>query len=244
MVGAFVILLVTCLVLGIIWLSAGLSYETYTYYRVYMKESVSGLTTDAAVEFNGVNVGTVQDIAISKRDAQLVELLLRIKSSAPVSQGTRAMLNSRGLTGITYLALQDKGIDPRPLTILPGESYPIITTSPSLFVRLDTTLNRFSDNFNRISRAIEDLLNTDNVIAVGAILQNLTTISQQMMPLINTSLDTLQMVTTQTLPATNQTITNIENATRNMVAITADLKQNPAVLIRGKTPPLLGPGEK
>src|SRR6185295_2506290 len=193
-VGGFVLILSAAIVLAVIWLSAGLSMESYSTYKVYMKESVSGLTIDSAVEFNGVSIGTVSSIEISKRDPQLVELLLKIKSSTPVSQGTRAMLNSRGLTGITYIALQDKGADRRPLRILPGEVYAVINTSPSIYMRIDTALGQFSENFRRISLAIESLLNKENLQLFKGILQNTEIVTKQFIPLMQTSMDTLNVM--------------------------------------------------
>jgi hypothetical protein len=37
---------------------------------------------------------------------------------------------------------------------------------------------------------------------------------------------------------------NLENITRNLVSVSAEIKQNPAVLIRGQQLQALGPGEK
>ena len=78
--GLFVISLLSIVVIGIIWLSAGFNRADYTLYEVYMKESVSGLSVDGPVEFNGVNVGTVNMIKISHTNPKLVELFLKIKS--------------------------------------------------------------------------------------------------------------------------------------------------------------------
>lgn len=242
-VGLFVIVLTTVIVLTIIWLSSGLSAESYSTYKVYMKESVSGLSIDSAVEFNGVNVGTVTSIEISKKDPQLVELLLKIKHSTPVSQGTRAMLNSRGLTGITYIALQDKGADRRHLPILPGETYAVINTSPSLYLRIDTALGQFSTNFHRISLAIESLLNKENLQLLKAILRNTEIATKELTPFMHSGIDTLNVVTNQTLPLTNEVIGTIGIVTQNLQTLTDELKENPAVLLRGKAVPALGPGE-
>lgn len=244
LVGAFVVILFACIVLGVIWLSSGLTTETYDIYKIYMKESVSGLSIDSTVEFNGVTVGNVYSIEIGKKDPQLVEVLIRIKSSTPVSQGTRAMINTRGFTGIAYLTLQDKGALRTHLAILPGEKYPVISTSPSLFLRIDAAIGQFSENFRRISAAIETLLGSDNQESLREILQNLRLVTLQLTPIMKSGLDTMQIVANQTLPATNQAMANIESITRNLMSITNDLKQNPAVLIRGKAPPPLGPGEK
>src|SRR5687768_5039057 len=89
--GAFVMSLTIVIILAIVWLSSGFSFGEYTTYKVYMQESVGGLSVDAMVEFNGVNVGRVKQVMISHQNPRLVEVLLSVKKDTPVSQGTRAM---------------------------------------------------------------------------------------------------------------------------------------------------------
>src|SRR5476651_2573438 len=91
-IGLFVITIISFIILAIIWLSAGLSTENYSIYKVYMQESVSGLSPDSVVEYNGVNVGGVKSIELNRRNPQLVELLLKIKTNTPITRGTKAKL--------------------------------------------------------------------------------------------------------------------------------------------------------
>jgi phospholipid/cholesterol/gamma-HCH transport system substrate-binding protein len=242
--GIFVIVLFAFITLGIIWLSAGFSVETYAIYQVNMKESVSGLSVDAAVEYNGVNVGTVKNIRISPKDPEQVEVLLRIRSSTPVSQGTAATLNMRGLTGVTFVALRDKGTDKHKLKILPGETYPIINTAPSILMRFDQALTEMNATFRRISASIEKLLNEENVNYMRDILHNLKTLTEQLQPVIRSSFDTIDTFNRETLPRANQAIVNVDTIMGDISSIANELKDNPAIMLRGKTPPLLGPGER
>src|ERR1700728_394360 len=112
-VGAFVITLLTATILAIIWLSSGFSFDQYSTFMVYMQESVTGLSIDSPVELNGVNVGTVSSITLNRKNPQLVELLLSIRNDTPLTKGTVATLNTRGFTGIAYLALKDKSTNLR-----------------------------------------------------------------------------------------------------------------------------------
>src|SRR5437016_2583610 len=93
--GAFILLLLAFIVLGIIWLSAGFNYKKYVYYKVYMQESISGLSKEGPVEFNGVNVGTVSEMIISHKNPQLVILLLKVERDTPVTMGTKAKLGMK-----------------------------------------------------------------------------------------------------------------------------------------------------
>lgn len=244
LVGAFVITFVTAIIMGIIWLSAGFTVVQYTNYLVFMRESVNGLGEDAVVEFNGVNVGKVQDIEISQKDPQVVILLLNVKSNTPVTLGTRATLNMKGLTGIGYLSLIDKGTDTRPLKALPGQSYPVINTAPSLFLRFDTALTKLNDSLHQVSVSIQSLLDQTNLRSIKQILQNMQATTQYMPQLMQESHSAMQSITKQTLPAANQAMANLSIITNNLVGVSNEIKQNPAVLIRGVQPNPLGPGEK
>lgn len=243
-VGAFVIVLFSFMTFGVIWLSAGFSIETYNTYKVYMKESVSGLTVDAAVEFNGVNVGTVKTIKISDKDPKLVELLLRIRSSTPISEGTTATMNMRGLTGVTFIALRDTGDNKTLLRPRPGETYAVIKTSPSLLMRFDQALTELNQSIHTVSDSIQKLLNDDNLYSIQAILKNLKQVTEELSPLLQNSAETMQIINRHILPAANQTINRVDGMTGQMGSIVTEIKQNPSIVIRGKTPEPLGPGEK
>jgi phospholipid/cholesterol/gamma-HCH transport system substrate-binding protein len=228
-VGAFVIILLGFIIFAIIWLSAGYSRIDYNTYQVDMKESVSGLSLDAPVEYNGVSVGSVTNIKISQKNLQIVELLLKIKKGTPITQATVAKFDMRTLSGIGYIQLIDNGKNPAPLLPQPGQDYPIIPTIPSIYLRLDTALtdinnsfNKISDSFNKASLSMQALLSKQNIYEIQ---QNLISLHQ-----LTGSL--------------NQSTANLNNLTHSLSEIANDIKQNPSVLIRGKQQPPLGPGEK
>lgn len=264
-VGAFVILLFAAIVMGIIWLSSGLSPHTYSIYQVNMKESVTGLTIDSGVEFNGVSVGTVKSITLMPNDPQTVVVLLNVDTTTPVTQGTTASITSKGLTGVGYVSLIDKGQNKNPLVASEGQPYPIIKTIPSLFNRFDTALVRLNENISKVTEAVTKLLDQDNLtsvreslanirdftqtmvaheVEISTILHNTAAVSAQLPILLKTSASAMQAINQETVPVLNQAMTNLQEVTQNMVSLTQDLKQNPAVLIRGRAPQALGPGER
>ncbi len=264
-IGAFVIILFSFMVLAIIWLSAGFSTQTYTTYKVDMQEAVTGLSNDATVEFNGVSVGNVDSIKINKNDPKSVELLLSIQSDTPISRGTFATLSTRGVTGITYISLKDKGDDPRPLKAIGNQPYPIIKTGPSIFLQLDTALQKLTDSVKQVSESIKALLDKDNLLSIKQILANTSQItgtiamnnqkltailintqraSAKLPLLIQNSTQTMSAIQSQLLPDANHAIANFNNMSENLSALSAELRENPSILIRGKEPPPLGPGEK
>lgn len=265
-VGAFVISLMACIVFVIIWLSSGFSSGgPCSLYEIYMTESVSGLNIDANVEFNGVNVGVVKKIEIDPTDLRLVVVLLSIKSSTPITQGTRATLRMKGLTGIAYVALEDDGIDLKPLIIKPGHHYPAIATSPSFFWRLDTALTKINENFSKVTHSLESLLDEENLQSlkeilidikhvtrtlaanttqISDLLHNAAAASDQLVPVLQSTQTFINTMNRQLLPAASKALLNLDLITNDLSAVSHEIKDNPAVIIRGKTAQPLGPGEK
>jgi phospholipid/cholesterol/gamma-HCH transport system substrate-binding protein len=227
--GAFVLMLVTFIVLAIIWLSAGFTHEEYSYYNVYMRESVSGLSINGPVEFNGVEVGTVDAMKIEPQNPELVELLLKIKSKTPVTEGTTAKLGLRALTGVAYILLEDKGKDIRPLVAKAGEKFPIIPTVPSILVRLDSTLTQINNSIREVTGSIKLLLNEQNLQSIQLILQS--------------GKKSMRSLEKETIPHTTQTIRNINTLTNDLNDLTREIKLNPSMIIRGKAAGTAGPGE-
>lgn len=243
-VGAFVISILSILIFSVIWLSSGLKLTGYQMYKVYMSESVSGLHPDASVEYNGVDVGTVKSIDIDPKNPHQIILLLNIKSTTPITVATRAMLNVKALTGIATLTLRDDGANHTKLKAIPPEEYPVIQTAPSLFLRLDTALTKINESFSKISQSVEFLLNEKNQRAIEQILKNTEKASQELTPFLKSSEKTVESLQKNILPATQEMMTNMNELTEDLSVLSAEIKQNPSVLIRGKTTQPLGPGEK
>jgi phospholipid/cholesterol/gamma-HCH transport system substrate-binding protein len=151
------------------------------------------------------------------------------------------------------------------LEAAPNQEYPVINTIPSLFNRFDSAMVRLNENVHKVTEAIEKLLDQENLdaikdslknmrdftqnmvaneVQITTILHNTAAVSAQFPILLRQSSSTIDAVNQQTLPALNQAMTNLQEVTQNMVSVTHELKQNPAILIRGKTPQPLGPGER
>lgn len=264
-IGAFVVSMIAAIAFGIIWLSSGFSLTKHSIYRVYMEDSVSGLNIDSPVEYNGVNVGVVKSIQLDKDNPHLVDLLLSIKSDTPITEGTVATLSTRGITGITFISLKDSSDDLRRLTKQKGQPYPIIKAGPSLFTRLDTALSNLSENMQKVSVAFEGVFDKENQEALkvtfnslakltetfannsqklNTLLENASRASRNLEPLLQSTASTMSVLQNQTLPATYRLLNNINDAARTLAEISAEVKQNPSILVRGVSQQTLGPGEK
>ncbi len=166
MVGAFVVVLGLALIIIALWLSVGLRHENYKLYGTYMHESVSGLSINSPVKFNGVAVGYVSDIKLSKRHPQSVLLLLKIKAGTPIIKGTKSTLKVQGLTGLAYVSVSGGKLGSKPIKAKAGERYPMIQSKPSFYAHLDDTLEQ-------VSSALQSLLSKENQENLQETLKNL-----------------------------------------------------------------------
>lgn len=162
-VGVFVLVLATVLIGGVLWFGSGKSYRTqYDTYRIYMKESVSGLNLNAPVRYRGVEIGRVQQISLAPDNIEQVQLTLGIVHGTPIKTDTVALLQTHGLTGLTFIELTGGSRDAPELEKRPGEDYPVIGTGPSLMTRLDTSVSALLSNLNKTSENINALLDEQN----------------------------------------------------------------------------------
>lgn len=271
MVGLFVIILGIMIIIIPLWLSSSLTGKKYNIYEVYMSESVAGLNPNSTVKYNGVDVGYVHDIAIDTKDPTQVDLLLKIQEGTPINTGTTASLMVQGLTGVAYVALQGGAGNLPPLVAGPNQRYPVIKTSPSLFLRLDTVANQIATSFNKISASINQLLSQPNLFAISNSLNNINRIttalaldtnqlnqsitsaniflansakaSQQFPIIIKNFNDTDNQFDNLAQSINTTTLPVLNDALANIQSLTQQLKQNPSILIRGNAPPPPGPGE-
>jgi phospholipid/cholesterol/gamma-HCH transport system substrate-binding protein len=176
-VGIFVLLLTGLGIIGGIWLSVGVNTTKYNRYLVLMDEPVSGLSVNAPVKYNGVDVGYVRRININNAKPEQVRLVIDIKKRAPVSADTRATLDMQGLTGIAYLELTGGNAHSKVLEKTDDEPYPVIRSAPSLMFRLDEALDTLTTNLQSITGSIATIFNSATGQLVTQTLQNFEQIS-------------------------------------------------------------------
>ena len=158
-VGLFVIVVTAIAFIILLWLSVGVSKKTYTPYLVYIQESVSGLSLDSPVKYNGVEVGKVKEIHLRKDNPEQVIVLLDIEQGTPITTDTFAELDAQSLTGIAYLELSGGKPGSPPLKATDDQEYPVIQSKPSLMFRVDAAISRVTVNADEVAQSIKKLLN-------------------------------------------------------------------------------------
>ncbi len=102
------------------WLHASAGAKESAAYRIIFDGSVTGLRVGAPVLFNGIRVGEVTKLELTKDPAQ-VAALLSIEKDTPVRSDTRVTLEFSGLTGIASVSLKGVLASSPPLATKKGE---------------------------------------------------------------------------------------------------------------------------
>ncbi len=178
LVGAFVLVLGSVLVAGILWLASGGAFQkTYDLYLAIVDESVAGLNVNAPVKYNGVDVGKVQQIQLDPGNPEQVNLLFAIERGTPIREDTVAVLKTQGLTGIAYIELSGGTRESPPLRTAEGSDYPVIHTKPSLAARLENLLTTVLTKLDSLSNNVNAILSDANRKAFAGALADIAVVA-------------------------------------------------------------------
>lgn len=202
-IGLFVLLgLAAALVTAVAFGANRVKRETLAYYT-YFNESVQGLELGSPVKYRGVNIGTVAriDIAEDKRHVEIGAELdmasirrLGLTETATAGEGgrtrfavppeLRTQLQSQGITGLKFLAIDFFNPETNPVPVLPfatPENY--IPAAPSLIKSLEDSITRAADSLpvmgeqiasslKRVDKMLEELQKEDVAGKAVATLEN------------------------------------------------------------------------
>ena len=169
----------------------------YFRYAIYFEDSVSGLSEGGPVMLKGINVGTVAAIGFYSYQNDVIEVLVDIEKSAPIREDTIASIRTRGITGSSYIFLENKYPDAPPVYMYPNgdkeegdyltiesrqsDLHAALSSAPEVLGKIssvgdrvedvlsDKNLETLSSILDRINKAMDD----DNQQSVEDILRNL-----------------------------------------------------------------------
>lgn len=105
--GLFTVLLGAGIVLAALWFSRD-SYDRVTYV-LESKYAVTGLNPQAPVKLRGVQIGKVNSIDFDGEEASVILVTISVKAGSRITRGTTAQLGAQGITGTSYVNLEDDG---------------------------------------------------------------------------------------------------------------------------------------
>jgi phospholipid/cholesterol/gamma-HCH transport system substrate-binding protein len=205
-VGLFFLAVMGILAWYLMAFGAGNGHQRMVRYVVDFDGSIAGLARGAPVRLKGLDVGVVTETAFATNGDDHIRVTVDLADTAPVREDTMASVAFQGITGTTYLALENTRSGERlpPLAPAEGEDYPAIKSQPSELQIIMANAPDVLGNLTRISRQLEKLLSDDNISSVQGV--------------VNQTHDTL-------LEATG--------AVREFKMLTRTLREDPSVLLRG-----------
>ncbi len=105
-VGVFVIAAAALAVIVVLSFGGMRFFEHRDHYAVEFHDSVLGLESGASVSFDGLEVGRVDNIAVSPTDLSAVRVEFSVKRGTPVHTDTVAFVSMAGLTGLKTIDLR------------------------------------------------------------------------------------------------------------------------------------------
>lgn len=166
LIGAFTLVTAIFLLMFGLWAAKYSSDKSWREYDVVFNEPVTGLTEGSSVQYNGIAVGTVEDLKLAPKDPRRVIARLKLEADTPVKVDTRAKMSQAGLTGSPFIQLT--GGSPTAAMLRPRDrdDVPVILTEPS-------ALQNIADTANRLVERLDEVLSEENVDRIASTLEHL-----------------------------------------------------------------------
>ena len=170
LIGAFTILVAVFGLLFALWAAKYSADKSFQEYYVIFNEPVTGLTEGGSVQYNGISVGTIEELSLNPRDPRQVRARLKLEASAPVKVDTKAKLSQAGITGSPFIQLTGGSPNAPRLVSNDADTIPVITTEPS-------ALQNIADTASKLVGRLDKVLSEENIRHIENTLTNLDNIT-------------------------------------------------------------------
>ena len=176
--GLFTILLGSAVVAAAMWFS-GQTYEK-SFYVLESKFPVTGLNAQAVVRYRGVDVGKVTRIQFDPADTRVILVDIAIQSDLALTRATYAELKYQGVTGLSYVMLDDTGTSRDALPPAGGEGSARIPIRESLFSNLADAGQQVLADAREVMKRMNALLNDENRALISGTLKSVEAATQSL----------------------------------------------------------------
>ncbi len=190
--GVFVLAAIGVLVAVILIFGSGKFFKKSFYLETYIKQSVTGLDSGAAVRFRGVKIGQVTSIGLTgdsyeknlpfdKRRQYVVvrmkifgEELTEEQLNHFIKDNMRARVKSMGITGVNYIEFDfvSSAADYPPLPFNWEPEYPVLPSMPNQADEIISGIQKFIDSANQMNmdstqKKVDEVLVSLNTMMIG-----------------------------------------------------------------------------
>ena len=166
--GAFVLVGVAATLAGMLLLAGLRLGPPSTHYRARFFDSVSGLEVGATVKYQGLKVGRVASLTIAPDEPRAIEVVLALEPNVVLHQGSQAMLDIAGLTGLKTINLTPGDIRQPRL-----EANTLLPTGPSLFDQISDNVAVIIADVKQVTDRISQWFTDHNRDRLESLLKNL-----------------------------------------------------------------------
>lgn len=171
--GVFVATGLTVLIGTTLTLAGMKAFEKRDQYKVKFTQNVGGLEVSAQVKYQGLRVGRVDAMAVSKEDARAIEITISLEEGTVLYEGTHASMESSGLTGLKNINLSPG--DPRGKRLVPGS---FIEPEDSLFEKITGSAEAITLKIETVANQLAEWTAEPNRRRVEQLLDRLNTLAE------------------------------------------------------------------
>lgn len=165
--GIFIIILALIYIIGL-----NLKKNTNHYYIIFQNESVQGLTRGSFIKYQGVDIGKVKNISISKKDINSVRVDVDIDKNIELKQNMYAILNILGITGLKYIEITGGTNNAKSIKIN-GK----IPSKKSVFSNITDKMDEIAVNAANLLYNLNALTNDSTKLLIKQSLKNINSIT-------------------------------------------------------------------
>ncbi|MEJ8858450.1 MlaD family protein [Variovorax robiniae] len=169
--GAFVIGLLAALIALVVWLTRDDTVRNI--YELSTRDAVSGLQPQAMVRYRGIAVGKVASIDFDPKVKGNVRVRISVDEKVPLTHSSYASLSYQGVTGLAFIALDDKGESQEPL-IPDNANPPRIPLKPSVLAQLQERGEAILNQVDIAAKRANALLADENQKRIADALENIS----------------------------------------------------------------------
>ena len=173
LLGVFLVVSLVALVGFVFWMGKyDRNLRAYNVYYLYHKELPRGIHIETPVHYLGLPVGFVESYGLNATQDK-VEIIIWVKKEISLNTGTKAIVESQGLTGGNYI------------TLIQGDGLPFSESNRILELKenwIEKVGNRAEEAFDKLNVSLDQfnqLLSQKNIDNLEDILENFKHASTQ-----------------------------------------------------------------